>query len=226
MLKYFINQTRINMHFACEYPNVCPICGDKISPNHLSDYFNEHDNLVSVFFVCPSCGKTFMGDYTFDKNNQTKNINTTYYLLNFIESLPKIPNKIHFDECIETLSNNFYEIYNQAHASEIYGLNQLSGIGYRKSLEFLIKDYCIHYNPNDKDKIERMNLSQVITEYVSSDKIKNLSKASAWIGNDETHYIRKFQDKDINDLKRFISSTVAFITYELTSDEAETFVNS
>ena len=32
--------------------------------------------------------------------------------------------------------------------------------------------------------------------------------------------------KEINDLKRFIDATVAFITYELISDEAEELVNS
>ena len=40
------------------------------------------------------------------------------------------------------------------------------------------------------------------------------------------NYIKKFEDKDINDLKRFIDATVAFITYELISDEAEQLVNS
>lgn len=62
--------------------------------------------------------------------------------------------------------------------------------------------------------------------YTNERKIKNLAKASIWIGNDETHYVRKYEDKDIKDLKRFISATVAYITYELIADSAQEFVNN
>ena len=228
MFQYFTyNDDKIKYRpFACEYPNDCPNCNHKIMPRHLADYYNQNDNLVSIFFICPACNNAFISNYQFNSNKQQSHRNTNYYTLTFLESLPKIPKNVEFEKCIKDLSTNFCEIYNQAQASETYGLNQISGIGYRKSLEFLIKDYCIYRNPNDKDKIERMNLSQVINEYISSIKIKNLSKASVWIGNDETHYFRKFKDKDINDLKKFISSTIAFITYELISDEAESFINS
>ena len=90
----------------------------------------------------------------------------------------------------------------------------------------MIKDYCIYRHNDEEEKIKKQLLGQVISKFIDSTKILNLSKASAWIGNDETHYIRKFEDKDINDLKRFIDATVAFITYELISDEAEELVNS
>ena len=99
-------------------------------------------------------------------------------------------------------------------------------MGYRKALEFLIKDYCIYRHNNDEQKIKSMFLSQVIEKYVDSDKIKNLSKVSAWLGNDETHYVKKFDDKDINDLKKFINATVYFISYDLVSDTADDLVSS
>lgn len=83
-------------------------------------------------------------------------------------------------------------------------------MGYRKSLEFLIKDYCSYKFPSDIAKIQSMLLGQCINEYIDDDQIKKLSKVSVWIGNDETHYIRKFEDKDINNLKRFIDTTVYF----------------
>ena len=105
-------------------------------------------------------------------------------------------------------------------------LNEIAGIGYRKALEFLIKDYCIDKNKEQEEKIKKEPLSQVITNYILSDKIKNFAKASIWIGNDETHYVRKYEDKDIKDLKRFISATVAYITYELIADSAQEFVNN
>ena len=41
-------------------------------------------------------------------------------------------------------------------------------------------------------------------------------------GNDETHYVRKWEGKDINDLKKLISMTIAWIEIEqLTVDLAK-----
>ena len=37
------------------------------------------------------------------------------------------------------------------------------------------------------------------------------SRANTWLGNDETHYIRRWQDKQINDLKRLIQLTINWI---------------
>ena len=142
------------------------------------------------------------------------------------QSFPVIPKKIEFNESIENLSPTFCDIYNQSSSAETYNLNQIAGMGYRKALEFLIKDYCIYRHNNDEQKIKSMFLSQVIEKYVDSDKIKNLSKVSAWLGNDETHYVKKFDDKDINDLKKFINATVYFISYDLVSDTADDLVSS
>lgn len=33
----------------------------------------------------------------------------------------------------------------------------------------------------------------------------------AWLGNDETHYVRKWEDKDLKDLKKLISLTIHWI---------------
>lgn len=226
-MKHFLTaRDNSNAYIACEYPNSCPICNDKISPINRMENVNKDINLVSLFFSCPSCRKTFVTHYAFNEKFKETHGTYSYYSLKLIDSFPKRPNVQSFDKCINGLSTSFVEIYNQALASETYQLNQLSGIGYRKALEFLIKDYCIHRNPDSEDKIKSKPLGQVINDYVDSDKLKKLSKASVWIGNDETHYIRKFEDKDINDLKRFISATVAYITYELTSDEAEQLVES
>lgn len=71
-----------------------------------------------------------------------------------------------------------------------------------------------------------MLLGQCINDYIDDDKIKKSSKVSAWLGNDETHYIKKFEDKDINDLKRFIDTVVYFILYNLNVDEADEIINS
>ena len=176
-------------------------------------------------FECPACNKGFITHYNYTNERKIKN-DISYNMLKLVNSYPKVPELHQFDENIKKLSSNFCEIFNQAYVAEQMNLNEIAGIGYRKALEFLIKDYCIDKNKEEEEKIKKEPLSQVITNYILSDKIKNLAKASIWIGNDETHYVRKYEDKDIKDLKRFISATVAYITYELIADSAQEFVNN
>mgnify|MGYP000858501655 CR=1 FL=1 len=76
----------------------------------------------------------------------------------------------------------------------------------------------------EERKKEILNiLNRVLKE---DEKIKNLATASTWIGNDETHYIRKHVDKDIQDMKQFIHALLYFIEYQLTVEEATTFTTS
>lgn len=125
-----------------------------------------------------------------------------------------------FSKEISMLTPKFIEIYQQAEKAENSGLTELCGIGYRKALEFLVKDYAISNHPNSKEQIESFMLGKCITDYIDNEKIKTLAKASAWLGNDETHYVRKHQNYNVQDLKRFIKATVAYIEYELSFTEA------
>jgi len=87
----------------------------------------------------------------------------------------------------------------------INGLTQIAGPGYRKALEFLIKDYASHLYPDHRDEIEDSFLGKVISEYIKEEKrIVEASKRATWLGNDETHYKRKWEDKDIHDLRELI----------------------
>lgn len=217
-----------NHYFYCDYPDECPICHSKISPNKVDAKYNDKINLISFLFECPSCGKGFVSHYNYDSENRNKVVygSAGYDEIVLIDSFPKIPKTHTFDETIENLSKNFCEIYNQALAAETYNLNQISGIGYRKALEFLIKDYCIYRNPDKESSIKEATLGQTIENYIDSTKIKNLAKASTWLGNDETHYVKKYADKDIKDLKNFINATVYFISYDLLSDVADDIIES
>ncbi len=227
MKHYLTSRDHSNSHIVCDYPNICPICNNKISPINEFEKCNKDINLVSILFTCPACGKGFITHYEYDENKGVNRGTYSYKNLTLLQSFPVKPKETIFEECIRNLSPTFCNIYNQAVASETYGLDQLSGIGYRKSIEFLIKDFCIYKHPNDEEKIKSTLLGQVINTYIDeTSKIRTLAKASVWLGNDETHYIKKFDDKDINDLKRFIRATVSYITYELVSDEAEELVNS
>lgn len=102
-------------------------------------------------------------------------------------------------------------------------------MAYRKALEFLVKDFAILRNssPEDIEFIENNMLGKVISTYFNEfPKIQKLSKASAWIGNDETHYTRKHENYDINDLKNFINAVALFISADEMVDQAQELLES
>jgi hypothetical protein len=127
-----------------------------------------------------------------------------------------------FSEKITEISPSFVTIYNQAFIAEQQELYEICGVGYRKALEFLIKDYAILKNGDKKENIEKSYLGPVIDKYIDDVKIKSVSKRAVWIGNDETHYIRKWEGKDLSDLKKLIELTVHWIEMEILTSGFET----
>jgi hypothetical protein len=122
---------------------------------------------------------------------------------------------IEFNVVIKELSQSFYEIYNQAFAAEQMGLDQVCGVGYRKALEFLIKDYLISLNPDKGDKIKNKFLGNCIKDDVTDTNIKIVAERAAWLGNDETHYVRKWDSKDVSHLKGLINLCLHWIEAEV-----------
>jgi hypothetical protein len=95
--------------------------------------------------------------------------------------------------------------------AESAGFDQLVGIGLRKALEFLIKDYCAAENSSADAAIRSSTLASCISQFISDPNIKECAKRAVWLGNDETHYVRKWETKDINDLKLLVKLTVNWI---------------
>jgi hypothetical protein len=121
---------------------------------------------------------------------------------------------------IVAISPSFVEIYNEAKAAEEMKLFQIAGAGYRKALEFLVKDFCVNEKPDDTKRaaeIAHAPLMTVIKTLVQNADIQAAASAerAAWLGNDETHYLRKWRDKDRGDLKALIDITVHSFTTTL-----------
>ena len=83
--------------------------------------------------------------------------------------------------------------------------------GIARPWKSLIKDYCIHVDPSRNADIEKMPLGKCISECIGDTRIKDCAHRAVWLGNDETHYSRKWVDMDINDLKILIRLTVTWI---------------
>lgn len=206
---------------SVELPNLCPHCGQTMTPTVLStntyDTTRETTMSFGVFLNCTAsdCGKYFAIQYISDYNGN--------YLLPYTY---KPPISVDLPENIDKVSSNFVEIFAQAANAETEGLDLIAGMGYRKSLEFLIKDYAIYSNSDNEEEIKKMLLGKVIEKYLTDfPKLQSLAKAASWIGNDETHYVRRHDDKDIRDMKQFIKSASHFIVANYDADLAKDFIS-
>ena len=119
---------------------------------------------------------------------------------------------------IDSFSPQFAIIYNQALNAELLGMSEIAGLGFRKALEFVVKDYCIHLKPDQEEQIKKEWLKKVIDNRLTNNRLKQAAEKAAWLGNDEGHYVRRWVDHDIQDLKRLIRMTVNGMNEQLEFD--------
>ena len=196
------------------HPDVCPICHHAVSPKFnmatLSGDQHGENTVIEMSFKCThrNCLHMFIGIYKRETKNQQGQMIGQFKLK---KSVPLQFKKPHIHKEVAELSPSFVIINEQAHAAESHNLDEITGVGYRKALEFLIKDYCIKKHPDKENEIKGKFLGKVIDEYVLDENIKACANRAAWLGNDETHYVRKWEEKDISDLKILIELTSGWI---------------
>lgn len=186
-----------------KYAIECPFCHSMVTPIYM--YLDEG----TIYASCPNsmCKKHFV--LSQDRGNR--------FVIVEPNSRPK--NK-EFSEIINFISPQFVSIYNQAYFAEQTNLDQICGVGYRKALEFLIKDYLISKEKDEKVKenIKKKFLSNCIQDDVQEKNIKEVAKRAVWLGNDETHYVRIWENKDVSNLKQLIELTVRWIENEIETE--------
>jgi hypothetical protein len=169
----------------------------------------EGSAVIERVFICPlhSCQHVFVGRYY-------RNPNNGYFFLKQIA--PTEPQNYSPPPELRQISPDFCEIYNQAQKAEQLGLALVSGPGYRKALEFLVKDYLtsLQTTADAKKEVAELALMPCIKKYVTDSRMKTTAERATWLGNDETHYTRKWEDKDLQDMKKFIQLTCFWIQSE------------
>lgn len=208
-------------YVTIDEPSECPICKHSLKPSVLNKVIVKDNNSTPFFYVtylCTHCYNPFISKFS-DIESLTKNHSYSFKTLVSIE--PRKFETIKFEDCINNISPNFVAIYNQALEAEHYNLDEISGIGYRKALEFLIKDFLIIHEDKEKDKVNSTTLGCCIDTMISNPQLKTVASRATWLGNDQTHYEQKYTDKDISDLKRLIQLSVHWITMICLTDEAQ-----
>jgi hypothetical protein len=212
--------------FLDHYPNDCPWCHCKIdaqfvSPSAVSTSLplRSAGNELQIAFKCSNlwCKQIFIAIYRNTTNEADKNKILFFYST----TEPRAIKPKEFDPILqETFQDSeFFQIYEEASKAEQYGLLKIAGPGYRKAFETLLKDFLIHKNPEEAEAIAKeVKLQKLIQEKISDITIKNVAERTAWLGNDETHYQRKWKEMDLGDLKELIDLTVYFIQSQLKAD--------
>lgn len=200
-------------------PDKCPVCGYFNAPYQHTAFQNSNlrifdgENELQIIFRCTNsdCRYVFIAYYRY-----TTKSNNGYEVFSLIKTRPTNQQKKEFDPIIKDISADFINIYNEAYHAEQLDLKNICGGGYRKALEFLIKDYLIKKIEEDKEKeiIKKEFLGACIENRISNTNIKSVAKRAVWLGNDEIHYIKKWENKDLQDLKKLIDLTTHWIISE------------
>jgi hypothetical protein len=148
-------------HRGVDPPNICPHCHvvnePKIQYQTVSKDTDNSDCNIQIWSCAnQKCRKIFAVMYKFDG----KKVN----LVRYLNGLPKGPDwpkpilelksgKLNSDGV--AIQSNFIKTYLQSLEAEKFGLDELAGMGYRKAIEYLVKDWAIQNNPDEKEKIEK-----------------------------------------------------------------------
>ncbi|WP_427112981.1 hypothetical protein [Megasphaera sueciensis] len=222
------NQTKSIVNF--KLPNTCPICGYGIAPDmieystplHIRNVQNEKQ--IGILLQCTHCDNLFFALYEIKILSEATVVSTARCISNLKRIEPNDFTKIPIPEGMKDYYLDFYEIYSQAARAETLGLNKITGIAYRRALEKLVKSYVPEIFPDDKETILSETLSQSIAR-IKDPKIEALAKAASWIGNDETHEIKKHPDYNVEDMKGFILSLCHLILSGKEADKALSMID-
>lgn len=215
-----------NNHYKVlvDEPTECPCCKHSLKPTTLHKEAIENnigELALYVVYLCTHCYEPFICKFV-DLEKSSTFSSSKLYSSSVLKSIePKHFEKKSFEDCINEASSSFVKIYNEALEAEHYNLNEIAGIGYRKALEFLIKDFLIYHENIDENKVKSTALGCCIDTMINNPQLKTVASRATWLGNDQTHYEQKYTENDLNDLKRLINLSVHWISMIYLTDEAE-----
>jgi hypothetical protein len=193
-----------NHSYGVDVPDACPICH-----RHSEIQILVADTVENPSGVQAVCRCAYLGCRAFFVCAYGPKTSS-----DLISVRPLKPQVAALPETISKLSPTFISIFTEAEEATQLGLKQIAGPGYRKAFEFLIKDYAKSLAPEKGAEIETKFSGAVVSEFISDARIQAVAKRCLWLGNDETHYLRKWTDHDVADLVTLIRLTTNWIEIE------------
>ena len=200
-----------NNGYEVELPDACPICHHHSEFVYVGAESINRDSAVQAIFKCAyaGCLQFFLCYYGPRPNAKLETVR------------PVKPSPSAFSDEVKKLSPQFVQIFNEAAEAAQNGLSQVAGPGYRKAFEFLIKDYAKSLAPDKAKEIESKFSGAVVNEFVPDARIQGVAKRVLWLGNDETHYLKKWTEHDIDDLVKLVRLAAHWIDIETLSKSYE-----
>lgn len=213
-IKITIDKKEITLNI----PKKCPHCEIHIFPAvaTYTDFGTFEDTIesllhyFSVVFKCPNCKEFFLIQY------QLVQLETDRFrgIIRILREPPVV--KFPLPDEVDKITPKFRKIYTQAQLSEYYKLDELTGMGYRKALEHLLRAYYGDYKSRLGGLIDK----------IDNPKIQPTALIAAWIGNDHTHPEVKHPSLTINDMKSYIESVVYHILIEYKVKSASNYIKN
>jgi hypothetical protein len=200
-----INTTEGSTYFICELPTFCPRCRRNSIPmilgNAAMDYYDEGGEFrFDLPLFCTACNGAFIGQYFGLDDTMSDHPLTD---LEFLGTVPAAERETIVAFALANISPQFAKVYDEAVAAEKAGLEDLSGAGYRRALEFLVKDYLIYRNPAEKETYIKTTLSNCIKHHVKMPEIEEIAGEAVSIGNDYVHF-EKYTKREVHELRGLI----------------------
>lgn len=147
-----VNNMGIFSNYEIDVPTSCPICGVAFDPKLISATIAEGvhtmSNNLTVTFQCTNCDHFFHIDRNEDGPDHIFPVIAKLDLLNDITHAYPV----------------FAEIYRQSLQAQAENLYHIAGMGYRKAVEQLVKDYLTQKFPEKSDAIKSESLGDSIKE--------------------------------------------------------------
>lgn len=176
-------------------PATCPFCGYGTDATFVKKeiYSFDKNYILAGSCKCTSCEKIFFFACEYEEN-----------LLHNPILYPPISFTPFKNETLSAISERFIDVYNQALQCEFVGNIELAAIGYRSSLEILIKDFAIKELEKSLEEVSSKKLCAAISEYLNQPELVRTADVIRILGNDYTHYKRKYPEHDFHLLKGYM----------------------
>ncbi len=203
--------------YSGDYPGQCPICCRTVAIEAHRQYSCRYNSdIAQAVLQCPGydCQSFFIAYYRLTKEPiGTNPISPSPLFIELVKLEPSLIQVSSFEEFINKTSPGFVEIFNQAEEALARGLRQVAGPGFRKAFKFLLKDY-IKSTTDDEvihSEVESSFVGPIVQKYLTDEKLRGLAERTLWLGNDQVHYRRKWDQHDIDDLIKLIKLTISWI---------------
>ncbi len=182
--------------FSYQKPAVCPYCGfGTDAPLKEKNFYSFNGgHLLIATCECTACHKFFF--FACDSPDGHDAAIACVY-----PSTKIIP---YVNENLAAISERFIEMYNQALLAEYNQSIELAAMGFRSSLEILVKDYAIKELHEPADVVAKQDLCNAIGKYLNQAELVATADVVRILGNDYTHYQRKYPEHDFALLKKYM----------------------